>query len=256
MRTPIEKNVGVWVPWRNITRRTRLRLLCLPYAGGSASAFRNWSAALPEGIEICPVELAGRGNRFQEAPCRDLGRLVRDLSNELRPLLDVPFAIFGHSMGALLTYLLALRLRKENLPGPVQLFLSGRRAAHLACRVRSFHNATDPELLRHLQALNGIPEEIFKSAGLLSMILPIFRADLELIDAYTHQNQPPLDCSICALAGIEDPFTTIEEVQAWRAHTAPGKFSFYSLPGDHFFLKRPEFMSTMCGRLEQLLQQL
>src|SRR5215467_3967748 len=103
MRTPIERNVGAWVPWRNTTRRVRLRLLCFPYAGGSSSSYRSWSAALPEGIEICPVELAGRGNRFQEAPCRDLGGLVRDLSNELRPLLDIPFAIFGHSMGALLS---------------------------------------------------------------------------------------------------------------------------------------------------------
>lgn len=244
------------MPWRNITRRIRLRLLCLPYAGGSASAFRNWGAALPEGIEICPVELAGRGSRFQEAPCRDLGRLVRDLLNELRPLLDVPFAIFGHSMGALITYQLALGLRKHNLPGPVQLFLSGRRAPHLTSSVRSFHNATDPELLGYLQTLNGIPEVILKSTDLLSMILPVFRADLEMINTYTHQNELPLDCPICALAGIEDPSTTIEEVQAWRAHTAPSKFSFYLLPGDHFFLKRPEFMRTMCGRLEQLLQHL
>jgi surfactin synthase thioesterase subunit len=227
----------------------------LPYAGGSASAYRSWSAALPEGIEICPIELAGRGKRFQEPPCRDLGGLVQDLSHELRPLLDVPFAIFGHSMGALLTYLLALRLHKDNVPGPVQLFLSGRRAAHLASRVRSFHDATDPELLGYLQSLNDLPQEILQNPGLLAMILPIFRADLAMLDTYTHQNEPPLDCPICALAGSEDPSANIEEVQAWRAYTTPAKFSFYLLPGDHFFLNRPEFMSTICGRLEQLLQQ-
>jgi len=251
----IETSADRWIPWRNTGKSTRLRLLCLPYAGGSSIAFRAWSAALPDEVEICPIELAGRGSRFEEAPYRDLDRLVRDLAEELRPLLNTPTAIFGHSMGALLAYRLTLYLRDAKLPGPVQLFVSGRRAPHLPRAGADLHELPDPELIAYLRTLNGIPEAVFESRQLLSTILPVLRADLELIAGYTHRPEALLDCPVCAFAGVRDPSTTIDEVAAWREQALPSGFSLYLVPGDHFFLKVPHFLTALRGRLERLLQR-
>ena len=106
----------------------RLRLLCFPYAGGGTSIYRSWSAQLPPHIELCAVRLPGREGRFAEPPLRRMDRLLALLVNGVLPYLDRTVAFFGHSLGALVAFELARALRREGLPTPAHVFVSGRRA--------------------------------------------------------------------------------------------------------------------------------
>src|SRR5208337_878151 len=108
-----------WISCRNPGPKTRLRLFCFPYAGAGALIFRNWSDALPRDIEVCPIQLPGRGTRLTEPPFTKLSCLVEALTRALIPLLDRPFAFFGHSLGALIGFELARQIRRQHGLHPV-----------------------------------------------------------------------------------------------------------------------------------------
>src|SRR5262245_156411 len=114
-------NLAKLFPFRRAVGQPRLRLLCLPYAGGTASLYRQWPDGLPSAIEVCPVELPGRGVRLGEPPSSDLSRLCDDVIAAIDELPGLPMAVFGHSMGAKLAFELARRLDDRI----VYLFASG-----------------------------------------------------------------------------------------------------------------------------------
>src|SRR5205085_9026436 len=113
-----------------------LRLLCLPYAGGAADIFRSWANVFPPTIEVCPIQLPGRGGRLLEPPFTNLSLLVETLTSELLPYLDKPFALFGHSMGAIIVFELARQLRSKKINEPLHLFVSAWRAPQIPRRER------------------------------------------------------------------------------------------------------------------------
>jgi surfactin synthase thioesterase subunit len=119
---------GPWVRRFTPRPKARLRLFCFPYAGGGASLYRGWSKALPLEVEVCSIQLPGREDRLREAPITSISLLVQALSYAIRPYLDRPFAFWGHSMGALIAFELARQLRREVMPEPGHLFVSGRGA--------------------------------------------------------------------------------------------------------------------------------
>ena len=121
-------SLGYWIAGRKPNPLARLRLFCLPYAGGSALIFRAWSNALPADIEVCPIQLPGRSTRSKEQPFTEISALIQVLAQALSSLLDRPFAIFGHSLGALIGFELARQLRRQYSLSPVRLFVSGGRA--------------------------------------------------------------------------------------------------------------------------------
>lgn len=217
----------------------RLRLLCLPYAGGSASIFRAWPERLPRELDVCAIQPPGRGNRLAERPFVRLDDLLPPLVEAVLPLLDLPYALFGHSLGALVAFELARRLRARTGTRPAVLFVSGCRAPQLPDHAVHIHGLPDDEFLARLAAVNGIPAEVLESRDLLDLLLPLLRADVEAAETYRWRPGPPLGCAISSLWSEDDPYVTRTDSEAWGAHTTVD-FSTHAFPGGHFFLHSAE----------------
>ena len=236
--TPTPVGPSIARPWINASRlqvQAPLRLFCFPYAGGAASVFSKVLNGLPPEIEVCPVELPGRGSRLSELPVNDLGRLVEIVAEELAPHLDQPFAFFGHSMGALLGFELARYLRRIHRVAPVHLLVSAGRAPQVPASGPITWDLTDQQLVDKMRRLNGTPQAVLDNPELMALVLPIIRADLVAIDSYVYREEPPLSCPITAFGGLQDSTVTRDQLSPWREQTSES-FTLRMLPGDHFFL--------------------
>jgi medium-chain acyl-[acyl-carrier-protein] hydrolase len=213
--------------------RPRVRLVCIPHAGGAATVFLPWARRLPPDIEMRAVQLPGRGARFKELAHRALDLMVADIGRAMSVSSwnDSDLVLFGHSMGALVAFELARRLRGHRRL--VRLVLSGHRAPQLPARHALFHRMDDDELIAALKRLNGIPGSVAGEPGLLQRLLPTLRADLLATEAWTYQRDEPLDVPILAFQGDRDPHVTFEELDPWRQQTRGG-FALRCVPGDHF----------------------
>ncbi|MDR5726224.1 MAG: alpha/beta fold hydrolase, partial [Terriglobia bacterium] len=228
-----------WVACRKPNPQARLRLFCFPYAGTGASIFRTWPDGLPADVEVCPVQFPGRGTRLMETPFTQLAPLVQALAQALVPLLDKPFAFFGHSLGALVGFELARQLRRQSGVQPVRLFVSADRAPQFPLRDRQIHALPEGEFLLELRRLNGIPGKVLEDVELTQMMLPVLRADLAVYETYVYSTEPPLCCPISAYGGLQDHRVNRGHLEAWRDQTS-GSFSLRMFPGDHFFWHRTQ----------------
>jgi medium-chain acyl-[acyl-carrier-protein] hydrolase len=241
-----------WFTFPKPNPRAHLRLFCFPYAGGSTLVFRNWAEGPLAEIELCPVQLPGRGRRLHEAPFTSLLPLVAAIGQALPPYLDKPFAFFGHSMGGAISFELARYLRRMNMPQPLHLFVSGRRAPQLTADEPPAYNLPVAEFLEELRRLNGTPAEVLDHPEMMQLLLPLVRADFELIQTYTYSPEPPLSCPISVFGGLEDHTDRIHYLEAWREQTT-ASFSLQMFPGDHFFLQtaRPLLLQAIARKLYQ-----
>jgi medium-chain acyl-[acyl-carrier-protein] hydrolase len=226
---------SAWVTRRRPTKKPQFRLFCLPYAGGSASIFRNWPSAIPSTIEICSLQLPGRENRLKELPYIQLMPLVKTLADMLYPYLDIPFGFFGHSMGALISFELARQIRRQYCLSPEHLFVSGRGAPQNPNSKAPIHHLPESEFIEELRAFNGTPEAVLQNSELMQLLMPVLRADFSVCDTYTYKEEPALDCPISAFGGLKDCDVGIEQLEAWHQQTRKS-FKLRMFPGDHFFL--------------------
>ncbi len=214
---------------------TSMRLFCFPYAGGRALNYRTWSNYLPENVEVCAIELPGRGTLLREAPITRIKPLVETIARNLLPKLDKPFALFGHSMGALISFELAHFLRSKYGINPVHLFVSARHAPQITSAKPPIHCLPESEFIAQLYRLNGTSKEILENTELMELLLPILRADFEVLETYTYQALPPLEFPITAFGGLSDTEANVDELQAWGKETN-ATFVLKMFPGDHFFI--------------------
>ncbi len=224
-----------WIAYRKPNSQARFRLFCFHYAGGAASVFRGWQQALPAEIDVCPVQLPGRESRLREVRYQRLGPLLDELSGALEALFDPPFAFFGHSMGSIIAFELALRLRKEGKEGPFKLLLSGRRAPHRPEAAPPLHALPEEEFKDELRRLNGTPEAVLSHPELMELLTPVLRADFAVCETYEHEPTEPLDCPLTVLGGLEDAEVSSEDLESWRRYSR-GDFQRRMFPGDHFYL--------------------
>lgn len=159
-----------WVAGSRSNAEARLRLFCFPYAGGGASIYRDWTAALPPVVEVYPVQLPGRQSRLHELPFTRMSLLVPELVEGLQPYLDRPFAFWGHSMGALISFELARHLSHENRPGPLHLFVSGYRAPQLPRLEPPIHQLPEEAFIHELHRLNGTPDAVLQNRELMRLL--------------------------------------------------------------------------------------
>lgn len=216
-----------------------VRLFCFPYAGASAFALSRWAHASPRTVDVRPLQLPGRGRRIREPAITRMELLVDAIGMELLPLVDRPYAIFGHSMGALLAFEIVRWLRERQARTPFHLYVSGRRAPHLPGPTYMSPNATDETLIAFLRDLNGTPREVLDEPELIKLLLPALRADLCICRSYVYRDGDPLDCPITAFGGRDDPESTDEHMCGWAKHTA-GRFAAFTFPGGHFYLVEQE----------------
>jgi medium-chain acyl-[acyl-carrier-protein] hydrolase len=245
-----------WVVRSQCDDPPRLRLFCFPYAGGGTQIYRQWAKTLPDDVEVCAVQLPGRERRYAEPPIHSIASATDALSLALRPYLDLPFALFGHSMGAVLAYEVARRFLTETGREPDHLFVSGHRAPHLPTRKKSLHRLPDDDFVTGIRAMNGTPAEVFEYPELIELLLPMLRADFELVETYAELVGPRLSCPVIAMGGDADPDVLPEDLAAWRMVTR-GPFRTLLFGGDHFFVNtaRVPLLETLRRSLAPLYNQ-
>ena len=229
---------GSWLFTFRPDSRANLRLFCFPHAGGGPQAYSKWAQWLPSSVNLGLVQFPGRGSRFTEPLITQLPQLVESLARGLRPYLDKPFAFFGHSLGALMSFELARQIRREFGLQPAHLFVSGRESPQRAPLLPPIHALPEPEFIAELRRFNGTPKEVLENPELLELLIPILRADFGLNETYSYVPEPPLTCPITAYGGLQDMSTNRHCLEAWREETL-GAFNLMMFPGDHFYLHSP-----------------
>jgi len=226
---------NAWIHCTKPNPAPRFRLFCFPYAGGGASIYFRWFDHIPAEIDLCPVQLPGRESRLGTPPFTRLVPLLQQLTRVLRPYLQVPFAFFGHSMGALISFELARQLRRQHVPGPIALFVSAHRAPQRPAPSPPIHSLPQDKFVEALRRLNGTPEAVLQDAELMQLLLPTLRADFAVCETYTYMPEVPLECPILAFGGLQDREVSQDDLAAWcdQTHRA---FKLRMIPGDHFFL--------------------
>jgi medium-chain acyl-[acyl-carrier-protein] hydrolase len=224
-----------WFRALHLRPRCRARLFCFPYAGGSDAAFRAWSEHLAPDVEVYPALLPGRGARIFEPPLTRISTIVEHLAAAARPLLDRPFAFFGHSMGALIAFELARLLRAEAGVEPSHLFAAGSRAPRIPDPDPTVYDRPDAEFIEHLRRLNGTPSDVLEHPELMALMLPLLRADFEAVETYRYEEGRPLGCRVSAYGGLRDLAVAREHLDGWREQTT-GDFVLRMFDGDHFFI--------------------
>jgi medium-chain acyl-[acyl-carrier-protein] hydrolase len=244
--------VTPWIVRPRRNPRARLRLLCFPYAGGGASIYRTWPDALPADLELLAIELPGRETRPKERPFQQLAPLIASLADAVAGQLPAPFAIYGHSMGALLGWSFAQELRRRAAGEPVHLFVSGRRAPQLP-DPSPMTGLPEPEFLARLHRLGGISDAVFREAELMAYFLPILRADIAVNESGANVPVAPLACPITALGGQLDERAGPGELDAWQAQTSAA-FEREMFPGGHFFIQseRTAVLGALSRRLARI----
>ena len=226
---------SAWLRLHQRNPAAQLRLFCFPYAGGSASVYRHWTDLPPE-IEICPVQLPGRDERFREPAFTRADALCDALVVALADYLDTPFAVFGHSMGAIIAYEFTRRLHARGSM-PRHLLVSGQRAPHIPLRRKQSFSLPDPAFKNRLLELDGTPVAVLQDAELMELLLPRLRSDFELSETYARARHAPLSCPIAAFGGAQDKEVSRSDLEAWREVTTTA-FDLRIFPGGHFYLDR------------------
>ncbi|MFI6346683.1 thioesterase II family protein [Streptomyces sp. NPDC050560] len=210
-----------------------VQLVCLPHAGGSAAFYRPMAQALSPGLDVLCVQYPGRMERHREPLVDDLGTLADQVAEAVLGTVDRPYALFGHSMGAILAFEVALR-GQESGRAPVRVFASGRRAPSTH-RDERVHQRDDNGLIADVKTLSGTDGRVFGDDELMRMVLPAIRNDYKAIETYEHTPGPRLTCPVTVLTGDTDPKVNAEEAAAWEAHT-DGGFEMHTYRGGHFYL--------------------
>jgi medium-chain acyl-[acyl-carrier-protein] hydrolase len=252
------KNSGnKWFVFPKVNTGAKLRLFCFPYSGSGASTFRMWPSHLPTGVEVCAVQLPGREERLRERPFTRVEQLVKVITEEILPYLDKPFALFGHSLGALVAFEVARQLYRCSIAAPEHLFVSARAAPQSILRETPMHSLPPQQFIARLRDFNGTPEAILHNQELMELFLPIIRADFELNETYCYEPESSFSCPITAYYGMQDHVTHYADVVGWAEHTT-GKFTVRTLPGDHFFIQKSAnlFWSAINADLNQIVSQI
>jgi medium-chain acyl-[acyl-carrier-protein] hydrolase len=218
------------------SRAPRRRLICLPFAGGGVSGYRPWLQALPSDIELVAAQLPGREGRLRETPFDSIWDMADSLLPEILEMTDLPYALFGHSMGGLVAYELAVAIERMHAPAPSHVFISARRAPDEPADQPLIAHAPDKEFLDVMQRrYNAIPDAIKDEPELLELLLPTLRADLRAIESYTPRTLHKLRSPVQIYGGVDDRHPFPNQLSGWqRVVEQPIRVRLF--PGDHFFI--------------------
>ncbi len=225
---------GPWLTCPQPRPAAGFRLYCLPHAGSGAAFFHSLAPLLPQSIEMMAVQLPGREARLAEPPHRRMASLVDALVDGIRESLVLPYAIFGHSMGALVAFELNRALRRRGLPLPRAMIVSGRRPPTVPDTEPPLHVLPDDTFVDALvRRYDAIPEVIRNEPGLMALFVPVLKADFEIIETYVYQDEPPLPCPVALYGGRDDPQT--RQMDGW-ASLFGGPSRFRQFDGGHFYI--------------------
>ncbi|CAI8733239.1 MULTISPECIES: thioesterase II family protein [Bacillus] len=213
----------------------KIRLFCFPYAGGSSNIYMKWKKYLANSIELCPIELAGRGKRYSEPLNDSIEEIVDDIYEKIK--LDVdqsPYMLYGHSMGSLIAFELSHKLQSSNHISPLNIFLSGRKAPQFNINKKSYQLSND-EFKELIYQIGGTSKEILNDPNFSDLFLPILRSDFKAVETYVYKEKfEKLNSDLSLMIGKEDEID-INEIIPWRELTRRGS-TVYRFNGGHFFI--------------------
>jgi surfactin synthase thioesterase subunit len=232
----------------------RMTLVCLPHAGGGASAYYRFAQQFGGAVEVIGVQYPGRGERLAEEPIVDLEALAGEIAAEIAGGVQRRFALVGLSFGALVGFVVARALRRSGAPGPAFLALGGRSAPQLPSPASGLHVLPPARFVDALIELYGDPDGMLREPEIAEMVVPPLRADVRAAAEWVYRAEPPLAAPLLAFAGREDRELTPERLAAWREHTS-GWFEQLVLPGGHFVFSdgAPELAQVIQRRFAALL---
>lgn len=214
------------------------RLYCIPHGGSGPSTYRDWAEALPETVELVAVELPGRADRADEPSHTDPFALAAMIADAVADENDRrPFALFGHSVGALLVYLAVLRLREQDGMTPALLAVSSFPAPH----IREFGPLLAQFVAQNLTGMFdilGVPtEQMLRDdpEQLINLVTPLL-ADLVLVLQYKHNAEPPLDIPLSVFGGEQDPLVPAVVLHEWRKQSCTEPV-IHMHPGGHLYVR-------------------
>lgn len=234
------------------THTPSIDLLALPCAGASATMYLRWRRLLPEWIRVVPVELPGRGARTGEPYVEDFARLVAQICDEQAAAMQNRYALFGHSMGALLAHAVAQRQHALALPMPQAVFVSGSPAPSRRDPDRFAGMDSDAALMADLRKQGGTPDAVFESAELLRLTLDSLGADYRVCGSFRYRPSEPLLVPMHAFAGRQDDIDQ-ERIGAWGRETRHA-CTFDWFDGGHFFIRQQE-QNVLAVIVRQLARQ-
>lgn len=208
-----------WFPFPEVTQDPEIRVFCFAHAGGNASLYRDW-----------------RGTRLGEPPLTSLHALVEGFAEAAAPLLDRPFALFGHSFGAWLAYAAAQHVRTNYGQAARHLFVSGNVPPPKTPVEHPNLLQSDAEATAYLLKLGGTAAELINHSDLFSLLIPLFKADINLLRVYHDESTGQLSCPITAYLGDSDPLHGKDFINLWAEYTV-SDFDYHIFPGNHFYLE-------------------
>lgn len=212
------------------------KLFCFPYAGGSSMIYRNWKQYLSPEIELVPIELAGRGTRILEKSYLNIEQAVQDLFDIMKSdILKGRYALFGHSLGALLCYELCKKIQKEKFPNPDHVFFSARNAPHIERDdINKYHLMSDDDFKANLISMGGTPPELFEHKEFMDLFVPLIKNDFKLSEQkIAKDTNIPLDSAITILTGKRDAL--VYRVDEWLKYSTRN-CNIILFEGGHFFI--------------------
>ena len=241
-----------WIVTPKSKVKALYRLFCVPYAGGGASIYHDWQQEFPPEIEVCPIQLPGREHLLRESAQTRIKPLIEILCSQIEPYLDLPYAIFGHSLGAWISFELIRELRRLQCPLPSYFFVSGSKAPQLPDLSFPIHRLPDDKFIAKLESFKGTPQAVLQNSKLMEQLLPVLRADFAVLETYFYTAEAPLNCPIAVFGGQGDAQVTPAELTAWQKQTAAA-FNLQMFDGDHFFLNsaRQELLKAIATTLER-----
>lgn len=229
-------------------------VLAVPYAGGSAQSFFAWKPLLEGRVSLWALELPGRGRCFGQPLPTSLVALAQGLAHTLHVHGVQPDLVFGHSLGALISFELLRAMRAHERVLPATALMTGRIAPSRpsAFGLPRFSRA---DLIDYLRDLGGTPDSVLHNDAVIDMMLPVLQGDLELIASHTHRPAAPLDIDVTVAGGFDDGRVPMDGLLAWQPEFS-GEFSLHMFPGGHFFVEEDrqaivELLCALAGRVRR-----
>lgn len=247
--------MSAWIVRPRARPAAALRLFCFPYAGGGAGVYRAWADALPETIELCAIQAPGREGRVREAPLADFRTVIAQAAAAIAPLLNRPYAFFGHSLGAIVSLEVARTLAADGYPEPLVLIASASRAPSERTPSDPISELPDREFLEGIRRVSG-PDAAFDEfcthPELVELLLPVLRADFTLSERYRPLSDSTLHCPVVAISPHGDTHAPEQLVTPWRDVTS-GPFALHRFEGGHLYLnhRRAELVDFVVRELRE-----
>lgn len=216
--------------------QARIRLFCFPYAAGNASTYTSWWQWLPHEVELRAVQPPGRASRIEEPAYQSMEAMVDGVCTALRPWLDKPYVVFGHSLGSRVGFEYIHRASAAGWRLPELFIASGSSAPHVAREHKKISHLPDAEFVQALRRFDGPTDRLLEDEQLVALFMPVFRADFNIADTYYRERGTLLHCPAAVFGGDRDEDARPDELDSWQAHfSQPIGINLFE--GDHFFVE-------------------